>query len=76
MTRALWREPGFPPHATARFSLSSAGLANTYFWIDPTERVGGLIMTQILPFADPAVLAAYHAFERAIYDKFAGVKAA
>jgi hypothetical protein len=33
-------------------------------------------MTQILPFADPAVLAAYNAFERAIYDEFAGVKAA
>jgi len=57
-------------------SLSWAGLANTYFWIDPTERLGGLIMTQILPFADPAVLAAYNAFERAIYDEFAGVKAA
>jgi methyl acetate hydrolase len=57
-------------------SLSWAGLANTYFWIDPTERVGGLIMTQILPFADPAVLAAYNAFERAIYDELAGVRAA
>ncbi len=57
-------------------SLSWAGLANTYFWIDPTERVGGLIMTQILPFADPAVLAAYNAFERAIYGELAGAKAA
>jgi len=57
-------------------SLSWAGLANTYFWIDPTERVGGLIMTQMLPFADPAVLGAYNAFERAVYDEVAGSKAA
>ena len=47
-------------------SRSSAGLANTYFWIDPLARVGGLIMTQVLPFAAPAVLKAYRAVERAI----------
>ncbi len=57
-------------------SLSWAGLANTYFWIDPTERVGGVIMTQMLPFADPAVLRAYNAFERAVYDGLASAKAA
>ncbi len=49
-------------------SLSWAGLANSYFWIDPTARVAGVIMTQMLPFGDPAVLAAYKAFERVIYD--------
>ena len=57
-------------------SLSWAGLANTYFWIDPTECVGGVIMTQMLPFADPAVLSAYNAFERAVYDGLASAKAA
>ncbi len=57
-------------------SLSWAGLANTYFWIDPTEHVGGLIMTQVLPFADPAVLGAYNAFERVVYDDLARAKAA
>ena len=31
-------------------------------------RVTGLIMTQILPFADPRVLALYGRFERAIYE--------
>jgi methyl acetate hydrolase len=34
-------------------SLSWAGLANTYFWVDPSKRVAGVIMTQILPFVDP-----------------------
>jgi methyl acetate hydrolase len=57
-------------------SMTWAGLANTYFWIDPAARVGGLIMTQVLPFADPAVLKAYNAFERAIYDQLSDVKAA
>jgi hypothetical protein len=33
-------------------------------------------MTQVLPFADPAVLAAYNAFERAVYDELAAAKAA
>jgi CubicO group peptidase (beta-lactamase class C family) len=57
-------------------SLSWGGLANTYFWIDPTARVGGLLMTQIIPFADPAVLGAYRAFERAVYEELAGAEAA
>jgi CubicO group peptidase (beta-lactamase class C family) len=57
-------------------SMSWGGLANTYFWIDPTARVGGLILTQVIPFADPAVLEAYRAFERAVYDEVAGAKAA
>ena len=57
-------------------SMSWAGLANTYFWIDPKARVGGLIMTQVLPFADPAILMAYRDFERAVYDRLADVQAA
>lgn len=57
------------PAGRSAGSLSWTGLANTYFWIDPTARVGGLIMTQVLPFADPAILKAYNAFERAVYDE-------
>jgi methyl acetate hydrolase len=48
-------------------SLCWAGLGNTYFWIDPTRRVCGVSLTQILPFADPKVLALYDAFEAAVY---------
>jgi methyl acetate hydrolase len=48
-------------------SLAWAGLANTYYWIDPTRRITGLILTQILPFADPTVLTLFANFERAIY---------
>jgi CubicO group peptidase (beta-lactamase class C family) len=52
-------------------SWAWGGLANTYFWLDPTQRVAGLILTQILPFCDPAVLALFDQFERAIYARWA-----
>lgn len=55
------------PARRAANSLTWAGLGNTYFWIDPTSRVCGVILTQILPFADAKVLALYDAFEEAVY---------
>lgn len=48
-------------------SLTWAGLGNTYFWIDPSARIAGVILTQSLPFADPAVLRMYDAFETEVY---------
>jgi methyl acetate hydrolase len=47
-------------------SLTWAGLFNTYYWIDPTMRIAGVIMMQILPFADRKALKVYRAFERGI----------
>jgi CubicO group peptidase (beta-lactamase class C family) len=55
-----------PTGRSAR-SLAWAGLGNTYFWIDPTRRVTGVILTQILPFADAKVLDLFADFERAVY---------
>ncbi len=49
-------------------SLAWAGLNNTYYWLDPQRKVAGVLMTQILPFADPAVLEALDAFETAAYE--------
>lgn len=49
-------------------SLSWGGISNTYFWIDPSRGIGGVIMMQYLPFADAKALAAYDAFERAAYQ--------
>ena len=57
------------PTGRSAGSLCWAGLGNTYFWIDPTRRVAGVILTQILPFADSAVLDMYDQFERAIYAR-------
>jgi CubicO group peptidase (beta-lactamase class C family) len=49
-------------------SLTWAGLFNTYYWIDPPTRIAGVIMMQILPFADQQALKAYRVFERGIYQ--------
>jgi methyl acetate hydrolase len=54
-------------------SLAWAGLANTYFWIDPARDVAGVILMQVLPFVDAKCLEAYAGFERGVY---AGLDAA
>ena len=48
-------------------SLAWAGLANTYYWVDPAAGLGGVIMAQLLPFADGEVLALLAALERGAY---------
>jgi len=47
--------------------LMWAGLANSYFWIDPQTGIGGVYLTQVLPFADKKALPLYYAFETAFY---------
>ena len=55
------------PNGRSAGSLTWGGIFNSYYWIDPEKRVAAVILTQILPFADPRTLALYGAFERAIY---------
>jgi CubicO group peptidase (beta-lactamase class C family) len=57
------------PHGRSAGSLTWAGLFNSYYWIDPQKQVTGVILTQILPFADPHVLRLYGEFERGIYGE-------
>jgi CubicO group peptidase (beta-lactamase class C family) len=59
------------PGARSAGSLTWAGLGNTYFWIDPKKRVAGVILTQLVPFADAKVLDVYGRFEAAIYGGLA-----
>ena len=59
-------EPG--PNGRSAGTVSWAGLFNGYFWLDPVRRVAGVIMTQLLPFADPRAVALYGRFERAVYE--------
>jgi CubicO group peptidase (beta-lactamase class C family) len=56
--------------------LAWAGLANTYFWLDATRNIGGVILMQLLPFADKAALDLFATFERGIYQSLDGAKAA
>jgi methyl acetate hydrolase len=49
-------------------SLSWGGINNTYFWIDPSRDIAGVILMQYLPFADAKALAVYDAFERGAYQ--------
>jgi methyl acetate hydrolase len=49
-------------------SLAWAGIQNTFFWIDPTTRIGGVYLTQILPFVDEKALAVFYDFETAVYE--------
>jgi methyl acetate hydrolase len=48
-------------------SLAWAGLANSYFWIDPTRRVTGVYATQVLPFYDAKAVKLYQDFETEVY---------
>ena len=59
--------PKTGPNGRSIGSLAWAGLANTYYWADPEAGIAGVLMTQLLPFADPAVLALFKDFERAVY---------
>src|SRR5262249_51878530 len=49
-------------------SLSWGGINNTYFWIDPSRGIAGVILMQYLPFADVKALTTYDAFERGAYQ--------
>ena len=65
------------PEGRSPGSLAWAGLANTYYWIDPARDVTGVILMQLLPFADKKCLEAFAGFERGVYAGLdAGQKAA
>ena len=49
-------------------SLEPGGSNNTFFWIDPSRGIAGVIMMQYLPFADAKALATYDVFERGAYQ--------
>ncbi len=55
------------PTGRSAGGLAWAGLSNCYFWIDPASGVGGVYMTQILPFADAKSLPLFLEFESAVY---------
>jgi methyl acetate hydrolase len=59
--------PETGPNGRSPGSLSWAGIANCYYWIDPAKGVAGLMMSQLLPFADDGALNLFEALERSVY---------
>ena len=55
------------PTGRSAGSLAWAGLANSYYWIDPVKKVAGVYATQLLPFFDDKAVETFEAFEREVY---------
>ena len=55
------------PGGPSAGSLSWGGINNTYYWIDRSRGIAGVVLMQFLPFADKNALALYDTFQRAIY---------
>ncbi|MBP6379651.1 MAG: beta-lactamase family protein [Sphingorhabdus sp.] len=55
------------PNGRSPNSLAWAGIFNSYYWIDPTKGVGGVMMSQLAPFGDAGALGFFGALERAAY---------
>ncbi len=56
------------PQGRSAGSLMWAGLANSYYWIDPVKKVTGALSTQILPFYDGPVIQLWESLETAVYQ--------
>jgi CubicO group peptidase (beta-lactamase class C family) len=61
--------PGMRSHGTADW----AGVFNSYYWIDRTKGIGGVLMTQVLPFFDMPVVETLIGFEMAVYQQVGAV---
>ena len=55
------------PGGPSAGSLSWGGINNTYYWIDRSRGIAGVILMQFLPFADRNALALYDTFQHGIY---------
>ncbi len=60
--------PEQAPTGRSAGSLAWAGLANSFYWIDPAKGIGGAYLTQILPFVDKKSLPLYLEMEKTVYQ--------
>jgi methyl acetate hydrolase len=65
----LWSARDMPGKRSAG-SVSWGGLANTYFWADRSAGIGGVLLMQVLPFADRHCLDLFDVFERTAYHLY------
>lgn len=61
--------PGMRSAGTADW----AGVFNSYYWIDRKKGIGGVLMTQMLPFFDARVVETLIGFETAVYQQVGAV---
>ena len=57
------------PGMRSRGTADWAGVFNSYYWIDRSKGIGGILMTQLLPFFDMPVVETLMAFEMAVYEQ-------
>jgi len=59
-----------PPRSGGRSvgSCSWSGIWNTYFWIDPANEIGVVVLMQFMPAHDPGAMAILSGVERIVYD--------
>jgi CubicO group peptidase (beta-lactamase class C family) len=55
------------PEGRSAGSLAWAGLANSFYWIDPAKNVTGVMATQLFPFGDVEAIGLFREFESAVY---------
>lgn len=67
-TAAFLRNEEDIPGRRAAGSLAWAGIFNSHYWIDPTNDLAVVFMTQSLPFVEPRVMARVRDFERTVYQ--------
>jgi CubicO group peptidase (beta-lactamase class C family) len=55
------------PGMRAGGSLAWAGIFNSFYWWDPRNDTTGVLLMQLLPFADPGAVETFTEFEQAVY---------
>jgi CubicO group peptidase (beta-lactamase class C family) len=61
--------PGMRSSGTADW----AGVFNCYYWIDRSQGIGAVLMTQVLPFFDMPVVETLMGFELAVYQQVGAI---
>ena len=67
---------GRPGDAARQAPATGPGIFNLYYWIDPASGIGGMFLTQVLPFFDMPVVDTFAAIEENVYAQLGAVAAA
>jgi CubicO group peptidase (beta-lactamase class C family) len=60
------------PGGRAAGSYGWAGICNTYFWVDPSAKIGAVVFMQMSPFSAPVCVELCEQFESAVYKNLLG----